>query len=159
MVIREYKRSDLTALSQLYYDTIHRINARDYSPEQIEAWAPEVPETSFWQNRFKNRRVFVAEEEGVVTGFAEFEFTGHIDCFYVHHAWQRRGVGALLLERIERDADARRMRRLFADVSLTARPFFEAMGFRVVEPREKLYRGCRFRQFAMEKNLIDRRDG
>ena len=89
--------------------------------------------------------MFVAEQAGVVTGFAEFATTGYIDCFYVHHAWQ----GAGLTARIEGEAHKRMLPGLFADVSITARPCFEKMGFRVVREQTKRYRGVGFDQTFM----------
>ncbi|MBN2258512.1 MAG: GNAT family N-acetyltransferase [Anaerolineaceae bacterium] len=138
----------------LYYNTVHQVNTKDYTDAQINAWAPRVYSNAYWQRRFKRYTVYVAEENGVIAGFAEFEPTGHLDCFYVHHAWQRQGVGGLLLKRIEANARQPKITRLFADVSVTALPFFKAMGFRVVRKQKKIYRGQSFQQYVMEKRGI-----
>jgi putative acetyltransferase len=153
MNIREHKPADIPAISRLYYNTVRLINSRDYGAEQILAWAPHIEPDSFWEERFRNYTVFVAEDAGEIAGFTEFEATGHIDCFYVHHLWQRRGVGSRLLERIETLARQNTVRALYADVSVTARPFFERMGFLVTREQTKHYRGYLFRQFVMEKPL------
>jgi putative acetyltransferase len=71
---------------------------------------------------------------------------GAIDCFYVHHAHQGRGVGAALMGRVEREARGRGAAGLVADVSLTAESFFRRMGFRVVRRQVKIYRNRAFRQ-------------
>ena len=39
--IRKYKEADAESLAQIYYDTIHKICSKDYTKEQIEAWAPK----------------------------------------------------------------------------------------------------------------------
>ena len=39
MHIRPYRSSDCPALAELFYQTVHAVNARDYSPEQLDAWA------------------------------------------------------------------------------------------------------------------------
>jgi len=39
MVIRPYRSSDCPTLAQIYYDTIHAVNAADYTPAQLDAWA------------------------------------------------------------------------------------------------------------------------
>ena len=96
MFIRRVKRTDIPQISKLYYETVHRVNARDYSARQILAWAPRVYPDTFWQRRFRQYSVSVAEEDGVVVGFAELDRTGAIDCFYVHHARQHRGIGGRL---------------------------------------------------------------
>lgn len=153
MRIRQVKRADIPHISRLYYDTVHRVNARDYTPEQIVAWAPRVYTNTFWQRRFRSYRVFVADDGGVIIGFAELTRMGEIDCFYVHHAHQRRGVGAALMTRIESEARGLGRTRLLADVSLTAEPFFRRMGFMVVRRQIKIYRNRAFKQAVMEKRL------
>ena len=39
MRIRSYHSDDCQANLSLFYETVHRINRRDYTQEQIEAWA------------------------------------------------------------------------------------------------------------------------
>lgn len=153
MRIRRARRADIPQISRLYYETVHRVNARDYSPGQIRAWAPRPYPDAFWQRRLRRYRVLVAEDEGAVAGFVELGRTGEIDCFYVHHAHQHRGIGAALMSRVEREARAGGNTCLQADVSLTAEPFFRRMGFRVVRRQIKIYRNRAFKQAVMEKRL------
>jgi len=40
--VREYKKEDADALTAIYYHTIHIINSRDYTEEQVNVWAPET---------------------------------------------------------------------------------------------------------------------
>ena len=160
MKLRMLKDTDIPAISALYFNTVRRVNSRDYSPQQIDAWAPEIAPNAFWQSRFGNFQVFVAEEDADVVGFAEFDNIGsRIDCFYVHYEKQRTGIGAALLRLIEDQARRRNLHRLFADASITAKPFFAKNAFTVVAEQESLYRGCSFKQYAMEKALASGRTG
>jgi putative acetyltransferase len=151
--VRPWREDDLPAIARLYHDTVHAVNARDYTPEQIAAWAPRVEPEAFWRRRFATRLAFVAAIDGAVAGFCELEPPDHVDCFYVHHAWQRRGVGAALMRRLLEEAAALGAERLRADVSVTARAFFERQGFAVARERTRRYRGQAFRQFLMERRL------
>jgi len=153
MLIRRAKRGDIPQISRLYYETVHRVNARDYTAEQIHAWASRIYPDAFWQRRIRRYTVFVAEDEEAVVGFAEYSPTGAIDCFCVHHAQQHRGIGATLMARIERGARSRGNARLYADVSITAEPFFRRLGFRVVRRQTTFYRKRTFKQAVMEKQL------
>ena len=157
MLVRTHRNSDVPGISRLYYDTIHLINSRDYTREQIDAWAPAVPDDSFWKERFKKYHVYVAEEDERVVGFTELNSTGHIDCFFVHHEWQRRGVGARLMERVVATAGREQMPRLFAEVSITAVPFFQDRGFVVVRENEVTRRNVKLKQFVMERRVTKRR--
>ena len=153
MNIRPYKESDVPAISRLYFNTIHRINARDYTPQQIRAWAPTIYANSYWLQRFARRRVLVVEDKDRILGFAEFEPSGHIDCFYVHHEHQHRGVGTMLMNNLEEEFHKLNVHRLFAEVSLTARSFFESRGFKVVEERNQEYGDENFKLYLMQKYI------
>ena len=41
--IRNYAPEDCLILARLFYDTVHTVNARDYTPEQLEAWDGQRP--------------------------------------------------------------------------------------------------------------------
>jgi putative acetyltransferase len=151
--VRPYRRADVPAIARLYYETVHTVNARDYSPDQIQAWAPRIEDDAFWLRRFRPYTVFVANVDGQVAGFTELGRDGAIDCFYVHHRWQGRGVGRALMARLLAEARRRRVGQLSADVSITARAFFERMGFRVIRVQKKLYRNRRFEQYVMRRAL------
>jgi len=154
MLVRNHKDSDIPEIAKLYYNTVHIVNSKDYTPEQIQAWASSKSQNEqFWQKRFQNYSVYVVEAEEKVIGFAEFEATGHIDCFYVHHLWQNKGVGSKLMKHIEIEAKKQGILKLFAEVSVTAKPFFKKMGFNAIKEQEKLYENLKFKQFLMEKNL------
>lgn len=153
MLVRTHRNGDIPLISRLFYDTIHEVNSRDYTREQVDAWAPEVPEDSFWKERFKKYHVYVAEEGEHIVGFAELDPTGHIDCFFVHHEWQRRGVGSRLMEHIVASAARKLIPRLFAEVSLTAAPFFINKRFVVLRENEVVRRRVRLKQLAMERWL------
>lgn len=153
MLIRSHRNSDIPGITRLYYDTIHLVNANDYTLEQLDAWAPTVPDVSFWKARLKKYRVYVAEEDKCVVGFTELDTTGHIDCFFVHHEWQRRGVGSRLMQRVVATAGRELIPRLFAEVSITAVPFFRSQGFVVVKENEAIRQNVKLKQFAMERWL------
>lgn len=153
MKIREWKKDDLSQISELYFNTVRNINSKDYSDKHVNAWANEIMPEDFWLKRFDNYFVKVVEEDGLILGFAEYQYPGHIDCFYVHFEWQRKGVGTMLLSAIEKNANKEKTKRLFADVSITAKPFFLAQGFNVVKQQNKHYQKLTFQQYFMEKWL------
>ncbi len=155
ILIRRYNDGDAKFISQLYYDTIHTVNAKDYSKEQLEAWAPysSVKDYSGWEEKLQKIKPFVALIGEQIVGFAEFEPNGHIDCFYVHHEFQGRGVGSALMREIEIEAREKLLGRIYAEVSITAKPFFEAKGFKVVKQQTVTLRGVDLVNFVMEKSI------
>lgn len=64
MHIRPYRSSDCPALAELFYQTVHAVNARDYSPEQLDAWADGRVELAAWDASFRAHDTRVAVEGG-----------------------------------------------------------------------------------------------
>lgn len=151
--IRLFKAQDADQVAQLFHQTVREVNARDYSSAQVNAWAPDDIHFRDWVAVCLSRFTYVAEEAGAIAGFAELEPDGHIDCFYCHKDYQRRGVGSQLYQAIEAKALELPVNRLFVEVSITAKPFFQRMGFAIVKEQTVARRSETFTNFAMEKIL------
>ena len=152
MNIRRYKIGEEAEIWQLYFRTTRIINGQDYTKEQIRRWAPDQIEPN-WSERLRQTNPFIAEHEGQIIGFAELEPNGHIDRFYCHHEWQRRGVGKLLFRAVEHEALRIKLPLLFTEVSLNARNFFLSRGFEVVEEERNVICGTVAPRFRMQKRL------
>ena len=59
----------------------------------------------------------------------EFEKDGHIDCFYVHHLFQKRGIASKLLDYVLSIAKEQNIFEIYLEASITAKPFFIKNGF------------------------------
>jgi len=129
MNIEEYKSQYVEELAQLFTNTIHKVNKKDYTKEQIESWAPSKIDYKKWKNRFEKTKPYIVKNNNTIAGFFEFENNGHIDCFYVHHDYQRQGVGNIMMSKIVKIAEEKKLDEVFAEVSITAKPFFEKNSF------------------------------
>lgn len=151
--IRLFEAQDVEQIARLFHETIREVNIRDYSDQQVRAWAPDNIHFRNWLEICSNRFTFVADDEGVIAGFGELEPNGHIDCFYCHKAYQRCGVGKQIYQAIEAQAIELSISRLFTEASITAKPFFQRMGFSVIKAQEVTRRSETFINYAMEKCL------
>lgn len=151
--LRPYQAHDATALWRLFHDTVRHVSSADYSAEQIAAWAPDDLDPAMWQAKMDSIAPLIVEQDGQVLAYADIQPSGYIDHFFVHHQWQRKGVGSLLMREIHRVAEARKLRLLFSNVSITARPFFEAWGFSIKEEQTVAPRGVEMQNYRMEKPL------
>ena len=153
ITIRPYGVSDATALTNLFRSSVREIASRDYTAAQIRAWAPHEIDAVQFGRRCEAKSTWVAELGGRVAGFSDLEPDGHIDMLYVHPNFVRLGVARALLEHIEETAQINALRRLYTETSLTARPIFEVMGFRMVVPQTLTIRGESMTNYRMEKRL------
>lgn len=151
VTIRDYVEVDAEALWNLHFYTIRNINIRDYTKEQVEAWAPERLDLSVWKNRMKGLSPFVAEINGTIVGYTDLQPNGLIDHFFCHHEYQGQGVGKALLSHVFNIGNQRKVKRFYSEVSITARPFYEHFGFKVIQEQEMEVRGQKLNNFVMEK--------
>ena len=101
--IKLFEKRDTDQVAWLFHETVGEINIRDYSSDQVEAWAPSDINFRNWAEVCSNRFTY-ADDDGVIAGFRELEFNGHIDCFYCHRNYQRCGVGSQIYQAIEAKA-------------------------------------------------------
>ncbi|MBX2844467.1 MAG: GNAT family N-acetyltransferase [Flammeovirgaceae bacterium] len=151
MIFRTYSKKDLKEVTQLFYDTIHTINIRDYSQEQVNVWAPEKFDLEKWDDRMSNSYSVLAFNVEKLAGFATLVAHSLVDFFYIHKDFQGRGVGRMLYELLEKEALELGTEILTTEASITAKPFFERMGFEVEEKQSKLVKGVELNNFRMKK--------
>ena len=48
MEIRKYQPSDCKTLTELFYYTVHTVNAKDYTEEQLNVWATKQMDLEKW---------------------------------------------------------------------------------------------------------------
>jgi putative acetyltransferase len=152
IAIRAFRLDDIPALFDLFHGTVHRVNSRDYTPEQLRAWSPGELDAARWAT-LADRYTIVAECEGRVAGFADLESNGHIDRFFTHADFQGRGVGSAMMAAILFEAGRLDVPQLFAEVSITARPFFERHRFVVLAEQQVVVREVALTNYRMERRL------
>ena len=90
-----YRPGDLEELVRLFYETVHTVNPRDYTREQVDAWvpSPESVDWEAWGQSLAAHYTVVARRGGEIVGFGDMDDTGYLDRLYVHKDFQGRGDG------------------------------------------------------------------
>ena len=71
MELRAYQPADLEEIYQLFYDTVHSVNRKDYGLEQLDAWAPRQMDRPRWEQSLADHETWVAWEDGKIVGFGD----------------------------------------------------------------------------------------
>ena len=135
-------------MAALFYDTVHEVTAADYTKEQLDAWAGGKVDTAAWNRSFLEHDTFVAEENGVIVGFADMDAAGYLDRLYVHKDYQKKGIASALCDRLEENCAAA---YFTTHASITARPFFEKRGYRVMKEQQVVRKGVKLTNYVMKK--------
>lgn len=152
-LVRAYQPEDRDALINVFARAIRESAIRDYSPAQVEAWSA-VDRANAW-SAVGDRLIWVAVAGASVVGFTDLEPSGHLDHMYVHPEHEGRGIASALLTCLEAAARRKDLVRLFTEASITARPFFERRGFKVLTAQVVEFRGEKFKNYRMEKLLAE----
>ncbi|GAA0077648.1 GNAT family N-acetyltransferase [Clostridium sp. CTA-5] len=130
MKIREYQSSDCNTIADLFYDTVHCINAKDYTKDQLNVWATGNVDIDEWNKSFLNNYTLVAEENGIIIGFADISNEGYLERLYVHKDHQNMGVVTALCDRLEKTYS---VEYIITHASITAKSFFEKRGYKMIK--------------------------
>ncbi|SDM61121.1 Protein N-acetyltransferase, RimJ/RimL family [Catalinimonas alkaloidigena] len=152
-MIRRATLADLPAVTTLFAHTVRNVSIRHYDAAQVAAWAAGSENVDRWQERLTQHHFLVTEQGGQLTGMASLTAEGYLDVLFVHADHQGNGIASRLLGRLLHHAAAQRLARVTTEASITARPVFESMGFRVVQAQQVEVRGQWFRNYRMEVSV------
>ena len=140
MELREYRSSDCAELAELFYQTVHNVNVRDYTRTQVDL--------AEWDASFLKHKTIVAVENYTIVGFGDMDCSGYLDRLYVHKDYQRRGTASAICGAPEASVPGK---KITTHASITAKPFFLRRGYCVVKEQEVVRRGVVLTNFVMEK--------
>lgn len=145
--LRDYRPDDCEALAALFYETVHAVNKKDYTPAQLDAWATGTVDLAAWNASFSAHKTVVAWSGGKIVGFGDMDERGYLDRLYVHRDFQGRKIATAICDELERAVGV----GYSVHASITARPFFENRGYRTVARQEVFRRGVALTNYKMEK--------
>ena len=151
LTLRPGRPEEAAALRALFYNAVHTACAADYTPAQLDAWAPADYDAAAWESSLLSRTTLAAEEDGRLLGFGNIGPDGYLDLLYVRKDCQHQGIATVLCDFLE---TLYPVDRATVHASITARPFFEARGYRVLRAQQVERRGQLLMNYVMEKEMV-----
>lgn len=148
MVIRIYQPCDCKELAELFYNTVHTVNARDYTKEQLDVWATGEIDLEKWNQSFQEHYSIVAVKSNIIIGFGDIDDTGYLDRLYVHTNYQGQGVATAICNKLEKAVQG----KVVTHASITAKPFFAKRGYKIIKEQQVERKGIFLTNFVMEKD-------
>ena len=146
MILRRYRDEDCNAVSKLFYDTVHTVNAKDYTADQLYAWAHSEDSLQAKHKALMSQHTVIAEMDGKIVGFGSVDKFGCLDMLFVHKDFQRQGIATAICDELEAKFSV-----IKTYASVTAKPFFEKRHFTVSKQQEVERSGIKLQNFEMIK--------
>ncbi|MCS4301727.1 GNAT family N-acetyltransferase [Chryseobacterium sp. BIGb0232] len=153
IILREGNQYDLPEMLQLFKDTITTVCNKDYNTDQLEAWKSGADNQERWEKVISKQYILIAESENKMAGFCTLDQGNYIDLLFIHKDYQHQGIASKLYRLIEKEALQQNQKFLTADVSKTAKPFFERMNFKIIQEQIVSVKGVDLVNYKMEKSL------
>lgn len=149
ITIRKYKPSDCPELIRLFRETVHTVNADDYTPEQLTAWTDNNTTPEEWNNSFMEHYTVVAVD-GIIKGFGDIDSSGYLDRLFVHKDFQRQKIATYICDDLEKNVT---VKQIITHASITAKPFFLNRGYYVVQEQQVFRNGIYLINYIMKKSI------
>lgn len=111
---------------------IEELEHWQYSPEQIQAWAPKDSYLDTFEQAIDNDRfvVHTAEEDGAIIGYGALNVPDErIDAVYVHPDHHGKGIATVLIKQLELSAEFQGILELDVMAAQNAVPFYHSVGY------------------------------
>ena len=152
--IRPLTELDIPEMRELFRTTVLTVNSKDYTKEEVADWASCGDSVAHWKELLaKNDYIGAIDGQGKIVGFSSMNAEGYLHSMFVHKDWQGKGVATLLLSEVEKMACGYGVRKISVEVSITARPFFEKHGYKVVKEQKAKANRLWLTNYVMEKTL------
>ena len=150
VTVRNYRSSDCEKVAELFYETVHTVNAEDYTAEQLFAWAKDERQLQTRKNDLIKQNTLIAEIDGNIVGYVSMTDAGYLDLLYIHKDFQRKGIATKLCDELERGFSV-----VVTHASVTAKPFFEKRGYSVMTGQTVERSGVKLKNYKMQKILTN----
>jgi len=152
MRIREAEIKDSEEITKLHKRTVKEINGRDYQEETIKEWIENITKENT-EKEIKQTNFYIAEEQGRIIGFVNFNEERTIYQIYVSPDHLDKGIGTKLLEKAEKEAREKGIKKIKGNSTLTAQKFFQKKGYKLKREIEYPLNNHTVKMKRIEKTL------
>jgi putative acetyltransferase len=128
VLVRRATPADAEAITPVHVVSIRTLCAKDYTPQQIDAWAGWKSPEKYRAAMAAGEVFFVAEVDGSVVGFSVLH-GDEVKAVYLHPDHVGRGIGRRLLQAVEDEARVHGVAEIGLTSTLTSVGFYEACGY------------------------------
>lgn len=132
-IIRRAIHGDAESIISVHEKSIREICFKDYTPEQIEAWASRPQKVHLWRQAIERDLIWVVEYQNSIHGFAHLahmnESMAEVMGLYLSPSMTGKKAGRALMEVMIDEAKNQKKMVLELHSTLTAKKFYLKFGF------------------------------
>jgi len=155
--IRKTKIEDMKAVEDAHRRSILEICSKDYTTDQIEKFSGVKYTSDIWENSINNEYHISIDVNGCIEGMCHAKIRedgdGEIVGLYFTKEVAGKGLGREIVEMAFKHLDEFKPNKIVLTGTITAKPFYEKMGFVEVEEKKLNIRGAEITCYRMEKSL------
>jgi len=129
IALRPFLPDDTPLLAAIFREAVLELTVDDYDEDQRDAWSGAADDEHAFGQKLASALTLIATLDSQPVGFIALKDNSVVDLLYIHPDATGIGAARTLLDAIEKLAAARGASELSADVSDTARGFFEKSGY------------------------------
>ena len=92
----------------------------------------------------------VAINDEIIVGFGDIDKTGYLDRLFVHKDYQKQGIASIMCNELEQSVKGN---KITTHASITAKPFFEQRGYKVIREQQVIRNGISLTNYVMTKSI------
>ena len=100
-----------------------------------------------WNESLQEHFSVVAVDDEIIVGFGDIDKTDYLDRLYVHAAYQGKGIATAICNQLEQAVEG----NIITHASITAKPFFEKRGYKLVKEQQVERQGIFLTNYVMIK--------
>ena len=100
-----------------------------------------------WNESLQEHFSVVAVDDEIIVGFGDIDKTDYLDRLYVHAAYQGKGIATAICNQLEQAVEG----NIITHASITAKPFFEKRGYKLVKEQQVDRQGIFLTNYVMIK--------
>lgn len=129
MQVRRFRHDDLEGVYAVFLAAVREGSTRFYTHAQRQAWAPNDTAYPEWRDRLGDAVAYVADDDGMICGFASMTHDGHLDFLYVAPAFMGQGLASALYAALLKDPEIAPLDRFDVQASQFSRRFLLKHGW------------------------------
>ena len=151
MNLRQITIKDQLELKKVYFDSIQSLDEKIYSLEQKRAWSSQAWKNPNFEKSITKGKGWLLSEKGIIVAFATRYPNNRIALFYCKGNFQRKGLGSLLLHKLENEAKKEGLDTLSTEASLISCKLFLKNKWKIIRKEKVTINNIFFERYKMIK--------